>query len=68
MGNDRSYLNGQRDIHEEDLDFQNKVRDVYLSIEGEEYFTRIDCSYQGAMLPPDGIFNKILNELKSKGL
>jgi dTMP kinase len=68
MGNDRSYLNGQRDIHEEDLDFQNKVREVYLSIEGEEYFTRIDCSHEGTMLPPDEIFNKILNELKNKGL
>jgi dTMP kinase len=31
-GSDRSYLNGQRDIHEDDLDFQSRVRDVYLKV------------------------------------
>lgn len=68
MGDDRSYLNGQRDIHEEDLDFQRRVREVYLSIEGEEYFTRIDCSHLGNMLPPDEIFTKVLSQLKNKGI
>ncbi len=31
-GDDRSYLNGNRDIHEEDLSFQKKVRDIYYSV------------------------------------
>ena len=29
-GEDRSYLNGSRDIHEESMDFQKNVRDLYL--------------------------------------
>ena len=66
-GTDRSYLNGQRDIHEEDLDFQSRVRDIYVSLDGEEYFTRIDCSHNDAMLPPDAIFKKVIEQLTSKG-
>jgi len=67
MGTDRSYLNGQRDIHEEDLDFQSRVRDIYVSLDGEEYFTRIDCSHNDTMLPPDAIFKKVIEQLTSKG-
>lgn len=66
-GDDRSYLNGQRDIHEEDLDFQSRVRDIYVSLDGEEYFTRIDCSNGSEMLPPDAIFKKVAEQLHSKG-
>jgi dTMP kinase len=29
-GSERDYLKGLRDIHEEDLDFQKRVRDIYL--------------------------------------
>jgi dTMP kinase len=29
-GSDRDYLQGTRDIHEEDLDFQRRVRDMYI--------------------------------------
>jgi dTMP kinase len=67
-GDDRSYLQGQRDIHEEDLDFQNQVRNVYLTLEGEESFVRIDCSRDhDSMLPPEDIFAKIAAKLKEKG-
>lgn len=66
-GADRSYLNGQRDIHEEDLDFQSRVRDIYVSLDGEAYFTRIDCSNGSEMLPPDEIFGKVVEKLHSKG-
>ena len=31
-GDDRSYLNGTRDIHEESLIFQKKVRDIYFRV------------------------------------
>ncbi|MDP4209812.1 MAG: dTMP kinase [Bacteroidota bacterium] len=63
-GDDRSYLNGQRDIHEEDLGFQGRVREVYLSLENEERFVRIDCSGGGqSMLPPGEIFKKIAEKL-----
>ena len=66
-GDDRSYLQGQRDIHEEDLDFQSRVRDIYVSLDGEEYFARIDCSHKNEMLPPDEIFKKVVEKLHAKG-
>jgi dTMP kinase len=64
-GNDRQYLNGQRDIHEESLNFQNEVRDVYLSLESMNEFIRIDCSNgKESILPPEDIFNKVITEIK----
>jgi dTMP kinase len=65
-GNDRLYLNGQRDIHEENLDFQNQVRNMYLSLEGTDGFVRIDCSNgENSMLSPEDIFRKIVEQLHS---
>lgn len=60
-GNDRDYLEGCRDIHEADMDFQRRVRGVYVEQCAEDpHFTRIDCSdAEGNMLPPDEIFAKI---------
>ena len=60
-GSDRSYLEGHRDIHEADLGFQKKVRDVYLRQASlDPGFIRIDCSSpQGEMLPPEVISAKI---------
>lgn len=60
-GENREYLAGSRDIHEADIDFQKKVRDVYLrQCEVDPKFERIDCSGpDGTMLPPDKIFAKI---------
>ena len=64
-GNDRQYLNGQRDIHEESLHFQNEVRNVYLSLESMKEFVRIDCSNgQESILTPEDIFNKVITEIK----
>ncbi|MBQ1617950.1 MAG: dTMP kinase [Bacteroidales bacterium] len=61
QGADRGYLHGARDIHEADLDFQEKVRAMYLrQAEVDPSLTVIDCaSGDGAMLPPDAIFEKI---------
>ncbi len=64
-GNDRTYLQGQRDIHEEDLDFQNRVRNVYLSLESEDRFVRIDCSNGDVMLSPEEIFSKVRKVLNT---
>lgn len=65
-GDSRNYLNGVRDIHEEDLNFQQKVREVYLGLETEDGFVRIDCSGAGeTMLPPGQIFSKIRNHLSN---
>lgn len=60
-GENREYLAGSRDIHEADINFQKKVRDVYLrQCEVDPKFERIDCSSpDGTMLPPDKIFAKI---------
>ena len=60
-GQDRDYLEGAQDIHEADIEFQKKVRDIYRSqCELDPKFIRIDCSDErGAMLPPGEIFARI---------
>jgi len=65
-GSDRDYLAGKKDIHEADIHFQQRVRDIYLQqCELDESFIRIDCSDDnGAMLPAEGIFSKIKEFLK----
>jgi len=65
-GNDRSYLNGTRDIHEESLDFQRKVREIYLRVAlTDKRLAVINCGKNGEMLLPDEIFNKIKVLLES---
>lgn len=60
-GNDRTYLKGAQDIHEADIEFQKRVRDIYREqCRPGSGFIRIDCSdCCGMMLPPDSIFSKI---------
>ena len=61
-GADRDYLAGARDIHEQNLDFQRKVRAMYLrQAEAQPgSLTVVDCSDEaGHMLPPEAIFAKI---------
>lgn len=69
-GTDRNYLNGSRDIHEESLDFQEKVRKVYLRVaEKDKRLAVINCtSDHGDMLPPDKIFCLITDLCKAKNL
>jgi dTMP kinase len=64
-GDDRAYLKGHKDIHEADLNFQKKVRDVYAwQAETGSLLKRIDCADErGAMLPPEKIFECIKNEI-----
>jgi dTMP kinase len=61
-GDDRTYLNGTRDIHEEDLAFQKKVKDIYLRVSrSDNRLVVVDCSNSnGAILTPSEIFNSIL--------
>jgi dTMP kinase len=69
-GEDRSYLNGTRDIHEESLLFQKKVRDVYVRIaESDERLVLVDCSNgKGEMLTPQEIFNLIVKVFTERKL
>lgn len=65
QGDDREYLNGKSDIHEADISFQKRVRQVYLEqCERDSEFKRIDCSdSDGNILSPDLIFEKIKEEI-----
>ena len=67
-GEDRSYLEGKSDIHEADIAFQVRVREIYraqCAIDPD--FIRIDCGdEQGRMLPAADIFRRIRNEIDAR--
>lgn len=65
QGNDRDYLKGARDIHEDSLRLQLDVRSVYLTMaERDPSLKVVDCSNRsGAMDSPEGIFAKIRAQL-----
>jgi dTMP kinase len=66
-GDERSYLQGNQDIHEADLLFQEKVRQVYLHHVGiDTDFRLIDCGSEGRVLPPDKIFSKLAKVLQEQ--
>ena len=60
-GDDRSYLNGAADIHEQSLSLQQRVREVYIeSAERDSELVVVDCSNaEGAMASPEEIFARI---------
>ena len=60
-GDDRAYLNGQKDIHEQSMDLQRAVRQVYLdAAEYDENLHVVDCSTQSnEMASPEEIFRRI---------
>lgn len=64
-GDDRVYLKGERDIHEENLDFQEKVGKEYLSL--KEYvndLVLIDCTDgSDRMRSPVSISEEIVKQL-----
>ncbi|MDR1671835.1 MAG: thymidylate kinase [Alistipes sp.] len=64
-GDDREYLRGARDVHEDSLDLQRRVREVYLDAARIDPALRVvDCSDgEGAMLPPQKIFDKIISKI-----
>jgi len=69
-GDDRNYLMGNSDIHEQSLDFQKRVREIYLSVAAsDEKLQVISCRDEDEMMPPpEEIFRMILEKLKSGGI
>jgi len=69
-GNDRAYLNGTRDIHEESLNFQKKVRDIYLKVaRSDDRLVVVDCrNSSGLMQSPQIISSMIINIIGERGL
>ena len=67
-GSDRAYLHHAQDIHEADIEFQKRVRAMYLrQAEVDKGLQVVDCSDEnGEMLPPDAIFTKIKALVDSK--
>lgn len=67
-GHDRDYLEGNSDIHEADIAFQKRVREVYLrQCELDSDFIRVDCSARdGSMLPPDVISATVKDIVNAK--
>lgn len=60
-GDDREYLKGKDDIHETDMAFQKRVRELYLEQCAEDKdFIRVECmDGAGEMLPAGRIFESI---------
>jgi len=69
-GNDRDYLNGSRDIHEESLLFQLRVRDIYLRVAlSDERLAVIDCSDKNdRMQAPEDISSLIIETITERKL
>lgn len=65
QGCDRDYLQGKGDIHEADIEFQKRVRDIYIGLtEEDRSFKRIDCrNSSGDMASETEIFERIRKEL-----
>ena len=62
---DRDYLDGKSDIHEADINFQIRVRELYLEqCALDSRFIRIDCSGpDGKMLQAQEIFDRIKEKI-----
>lgn len=69
-GDDRGYLNGKEDIHEKDIDFQDRVRNVYLhEVKKDKNLKIIDCTNKhGEMSEANEIFSKIIELLKTENI
>ncbi|MFO7879620.1 MAG: dTMP kinase [Bacteroidota bacterium] len=65
-GSEREYLKGKNDIHEADIEFQLKVRQMYQTIaEKIDNLHILDCSDQfGNMMPAEDIFQRMIEHLK----
>lgn len=68
-GDDRSYLQGVRDIHEDSLTLQQQVREVYLAAAQTDPSLRIvDCGTpERTMAAPEAIFERIRAEVERIG-
>jgi dTMP kinase len=70
LGDDRNYLNGTRDIHEESLNFQKKVRDIYLRVAtSDDRLVVVNCCDKaGRMHTPEEISRSILTIINDRKL
>lgn len=69
LGNDREYLQGTIDIHEADMGFQSRVRDMYLHLANSEPSLKmISCNEGDKMMPADKIFSLLIDCLKKEGI
>lgn len=66
-GYDRNYLNGRQDIHEENLEFQKKVKEMYLSISrSADDVKLVNCTgTDGKVLSPDRIFEQVKKHIQA---
>jgi dTMP kinase len=69
-GNDRDYLKGTNDIHEDSLSFQRSVREMYLKVATiDKRLCVINCSdSSGNMLRAEEISALIIKEIKNRNL
>lgn len=69
-GDDRTYLRGTSDIHEESLNFQKKVRDVYLRVaSSDDRLVVVNCcDKNGSMQSPEIISSLILKIISDRRL
>jgi dTMP kinase len=69
-GNDRNYLNGNLDIHENSLDFQKNVREMYLKVaRSDKRLCVLSCSdSDGNMLKTEKISELIIRQLTLRKL
>ena len=68
QGDDRDYLEGKKDIHEANIEFQKRVRAMYLSQEGRDSnFTVVNCCGEdGHIAHADVITERILSVVEKK--
>lgn len=66
QGDDRAYLKGRGDIHEQSLDLQKRVREIYLGCAEEgSGLNVVDCSNgRGEMDTPVNNFKKIVEAIR----
>lgn len=69
-GDDRDYLNGTKDIHEDSLEFQKNVREMYLKIaQSDNHLCVVNCSdIDGNMLSPEIISELIIRIIEERKL
>ncbi|HZL76637.1 MAG TPA: dTMP kinase [Bacteroidales bacterium] len=69
-GSDRNYLKGTPDIHENSIDFQRSVREMYLKVAEEDHrLCVINCSgSDGNILPAGKISDLIIAEITKRKL
>ena len=61
-GDDRAYLHGKKDIHEQSMDLQRQVRQVYIdAAQCDDTMHVVDCSTDGEMASPEEIFERIMS-------